>query len=480
MALNIADLFEHAVDVVPDNPALKVLDRVVTYAELERESNKLAHYLASQGVAPGDHVGIYAKNSVEHVIAVLAVVKIRAVNINVNYRYVEGELNYLFDNADVKALIFERPYAPIVANCAPKHAQLTTFVSIPDVTDPDNDADISSFGGVTLEDATSDQSAERDFDERSNDDLHIIYTGGTTGFPKGVMWRHEDFWRVLGGGIDFYTGEPLEEFDQSKQATDPRMVTFPLSPLMHGGAQAGLLMHLFAGHLTILEPKFDAQRTWEIIDANGVQLIFMTGDAMARPLIEEFERQAATGIAVRRLQPVRDLQQCRDLQPAGEAALDGGLPERRVHRLGRRLRDRLPGDGPAGQGPHQHRRPGRRARPQQRGHRRRQPRPRRHQGHRRRSAGSAAAARCRSATTRTPRSRPRRSSRSTASATRCPATSPGSRRTARSPCSAAAPTASTPAGRRSTPKRWRWRSRATPACTTCSWSACPTRSTASR
>ena len=295
MALNIADLFEHAVDVVPDNPALKVLDRVVTYAELERESNKLAHYLAAQGVAPGDHVGIYAKNSAEHVIAVLAVVKIRAVNINVNYRYVEGELNYLFDNADVKALIFERPYAPIVANCAPKHAQLTTFVSIPDVTDPDNDADITSFGGVTLEEATSDQSAERDFPERSNDDLHIIYTGGTTGFPKGVMWRHEDFWRVLGGGIDFYTGEPLEEFDQSKQATDPRMVTFPLSPLMHGGAQAGLLMHLFAGHLTILEPKFDAQRTWEIIDANGVQLIFMTGDAMARPLIEEFERQAATG-----------------------------------------------------------------------------------------------------------------------------------------------------------------------------------------
>ena len=103
------------------------------------------------------------------------------------------------------------------------------------------------------------------------------------------MWRHEDFWRVLGGGIDFYTGEPLEEYDQSKQANDPRMVTFPLSPLMHGGAQAGLLMHLFAGHLTILEPKFDPVRTWEIIEREGVQLIFMTGDAMARPLIEAFE-----------------------------------------------------------------------------------------------------------------------------------------------------------------------------------------------
>ena len=295
MALNIADLFEHAVDAAPDNRAVMIGDRVVTYAELESEANKLAHFLASRGVGKGDHVGIYAKNSIEHVVAVLAIVKIRAVNINVNYRYVEGELNYLFDNAEMVALIHERSYAPIVAACAPKHEKLNTFVALPDVIDPDNDSDVSSYGGVLLADALEGQSDERDFEERSTDDLHIIYTGGTTGFPKGVMWRHEDFWRVLGGGIDFYTGEPLEEYDQSKQANDPRMVTFPLSPLMHGGAQAGLLMHLFAGHLTILEPRFDAQRTWEIIEREGVQLIFMTGDAMARPLIEEFERKAATG-----------------------------------------------------------------------------------------------------------------------------------------------------------------------------------------
>ena len=295
MALNIADLFEHAVDAAPENRAVLIGDRVVSYAELESEANKLAHFLSSRGVGQGDHVGIYAKNSIEHVVAVLAIVKIRAVNINVNYRYVENELNYLFDNAEMVALIHERSYAPLVAACAPKHERLQTFVALPDVTDPDNDFDVSAFGGVLLADALEGQSAERDFEERSADDLHIIYTGGTTGFPKGVMWRHEDFWRVLGGGIDFYTGEPLEEFDQSKQANDPRMVTFPLSPLMHGGAQAGLLMHLFAGHLTILEPKFDAVRTWEIIEREGVQLIFMTGDAMARPLIEEFERKASTG-----------------------------------------------------------------------------------------------------------------------------------------------------------------------------------------
>ena len=104
MALNIADLFEHAVDAAPDNRAVMIGDRVVSYAELESQANKLAHFLASRGVGKGDHVGIYAKNSIEHVVAVLAIVKIRAVNINVNYRYVEGELNYLFDNAEMVAL----------------------------------------------------------------------------------------------------------------------------------------------------------------------------------------------------------------------------------------------------------------------------------------------------------------------------------------------------------------------------------------
>ena len=298
MAHNIADLFEHAVDAVPDNPALKVADRVVTYAELEADANRLAHHLQAQGVGPGDHVAIYAKNSVEHVVALIAVTKIRAVNINVNYRYVESELDYLFDNADVVAVIHERTYAPLVAACFAKHEKLRHAVVVPDALAPDDESDVSSYGGVLWNDALAAQSAERDFGERSADDLHIIYTGGTTGFPKGVMWRHEDFWRVLGGGIDFYTGALLEEYDQSKQAVEPRMVTFPLSPLMHGGAQAGLLMHLFAGHLTLLEPKFDPVRTWEIIEREKVQLIFMTGDAMARPLIEAYEQKLAdTGTA---------------------------------------------------------------------------------------------------------------------------------------------------------------------------------------
>jgi acyl-CoA synthetase (AMP-forming)/AMP-acid ligase II len=296
MALNIADLFEHAVDAAPGKPAVKVGDRTITYAELEADANRLAHFLAARGVGAGDHVGLYAKNSIEHVIALVAILKVRAVAINVNYRYVEGELDYLFDNADLVGVVHDRVYADMVAAVAPRHEKLTTFVVLPDPLEPDDASDYSSYGGVLLADAMKGQSAERDFAERSADDIHIIYTGGTTGYPKGVMWRHEDFWRVLGGGIDFMTGEPLSEFDQSEQAKqDGRMVTFPLSPLMHGGAQASLLMHLFAGHLTILEPKFDPVRTWEIVDENKAQMMFMTGDAMARPLIEAYEEGGHDG-----------------------------------------------------------------------------------------------------------------------------------------------------------------------------------------
>src|SRR5690349_23130221 len=148
MPLNIADLFEHAVDAVPDRPILQVGPRKLTYAELEAQSNQLAHFLASRGIGAGDHVGIYAKNSIEHVVALLAIFKIRAVAINVNYRYVEAELNYLFDNSDIVALLHERTYSPLVALTAPKHNALQTLVAMPDASDPDNQADVAAFGGI--------------------------------------------------------------------------------------------------------------------------------------------------------------------------------------------------------------------------------------------------------------------------------------------------------------------------------------------
>jgi acyl-CoA synthetase (AMP-forming)/AMP-acid ligase II len=292
VANNIADLFEHAVDAVPERTALIVGDRRLTFADLEADANRFAHYLAAKGIGAGDHVGIYAKNVTEHVIAMLAAYKLRAITINVNFRYVEGELDYIFDNADLKALIFERGYTPLVNVCAPKHELLQHLIAIED----GNDDDLSVSGAVAWADALAGQAAERDFGPRSNDDLYIVYTGGTTGFPKGVMWRHEDVWRTLGGGIDFMTGERYDEWSQSKKALEgPGLIGFPLSPIMHGGAQWGMLQRLFGGETTILVPNFDPQEIWEIVDREGVNMMFMTGDAMARPLIEEFEKGGYKG-----------------------------------------------------------------------------------------------------------------------------------------------------------------------------------------
>ena len=112
MAWNLADLIEHVADSVPDRVAIIVGDRAETFGELEENANRLAHHLAAQGVGPGDHVGIYAYNSHEFVETILASYKLRAVPINVNYRYVEAELRYLFDNADLVALVHDEEFRP--------------------------------------------------------------------------------------------------------------------------------------------------------------------------------------------------------------------------------------------------------------------------------------------------------------------------------------------------------------------------------
>ena len=222
MALNIADLSEHAVDAVPDRVALICGDEQLTYGQLEEKANRLAHYLIDQGVKKDDKVGLYCRNRIEIVIAMVGIVKAGAVLVNVNYRYVEGELHYLFDNADMVALVHERRYADRVANVLPDTPNVKTILVVNDDS-AGSDEKYQRYGGVAFEEALAQGSPERDFGERSPDDIYMLYTGGTTGFPKGVMWRHEDFWRVLGGGIDFLTGEPLEdEYDQAKQAAGDR------------------------------------------------------------------------------------------------------------------------------------------------------------------------------------------------------------------------------------------------------------------
>ena len=284
MALNIADLAEHAIDAVPDRVALICGDEQLTYAQLEEKANRLAHYLQSQGVQKDDKVGLYCRNRIEIVIGMLGIVKAGAILVNVNFRYVEGELKYLFDNSDMVALIHERQYSDRVANVLPELPLLKTILVVED----GSDNDYQRYGGVEFYSAIADSSPERDFGPRSEDDIYLLYTGGTTGFPKGVMWRHEDIYRVLFGGTDFATGEPIaDEYDLSKQAAaNPPMIRLPIPPMIHGATQSATWMALFTGHTVVLMPEFDADAAWRMIHDHKVNLLFFTGDAMARPLLD--------------------------------------------------------------------------------------------------------------------------------------------------------------------------------------------------
>lgn len=284
MALNIADLAEHAIDAVPDRVALISGDEQLTYAQLEEKANRLAHYLIDQGVKKDDKVGLYCRNRIEIVIGMLGIIKAGAILVNVNFRYVEGELKYLFDNSDMVALIHERRYADRVDNVLPETPNVTTILVVEDGSDDD----YQRYGGVEFYSALEQGSPERDFGPRSEDDIYLLYTGGTTGFPKGVMWRHEDIYRVLFGGTDFATGEPIaDEYDLSKQAAaNPPMVRYPIPPMIHGATQSCTWMSIFSGHTTVLTPEFDADAVWRTIHEHKVNLLFFTGDAMARPLLD--------------------------------------------------------------------------------------------------------------------------------------------------------------------------------------------------
>lgn len=287
MAYTIADLIEHAVDLMPERIALESGERTRTYAELDARSNVLAHKLRELGVAPGDRVGLYSRNTIEAVESMVAVFKARAVMVNVNYRYVESELEHIFTDSGMTVLIHERQYCERVCNTLPKAPALAHRIVIDDGTDAE--LGCAGYGdALEYEKVIAESSRERDFEERSDDDLYLLYTGGTTGKPKGVVWRQIDVWRVLGGGIDWYTSEPVpDEWHLARKGAEGgQLVRFPIPPFIHGGSQWAIFQSLFAGGKAVVYPDFDGRRAWEIIARHSVNVVFITGDAMGRPMIE--------------------------------------------------------------------------------------------------------------------------------------------------------------------------------------------------
>jgi acyl-CoA synthetase (AMP-forming)/AMP-acid ligase II len=286
---NFADMFEAIVDLVPDRTACVIVGGPRrTYAELEDRVNRLAHHLADAGVQPGDHVGVYAYNGVHWVETLLATYKIRAVPVNINYRYVEAELEYLCTNADLVAVVAQQEFAPRLAAIRSALPKLRHVLIAADASG----ASTEGLEFVDYEAAIAGASAERDFGPRSGDDLHIIYTGGTTGMPKGVMWRQEDIFYSLCGGIDAYTNEKIVDASAlSRKVAEGGggTVNFTLAPMMHGAGEVTVIRSVIHGDTVVLTPKFDADQTWRVIETEKVNVLGITGDAMARPLADRLE-----------------------------------------------------------------------------------------------------------------------------------------------------------------------------------------------
>src|SRR5689334_2592827 len=242
MEFNLADLWERVADTVPDHEALVCGDRRLTFAEEDARATRLAHALAARGVGPGDHVACYLYNSIEYLEVMLAAFKLRAVPINVNYRYVEDELRYLLDDADVVAVVFHREFAPKLAAIQDALPKLRTYLAVDDGTPPPPEL----LGAEDYEAVLDAASPDRDFAPRSADDLYILYTGGTTGMPKGVMWRQEDvFFGAFGGGN--LGDAPITAPEQVVDSFDLHRRGLPACPFMHGTAHWMAFGTLYSG-----------------------------------------------------------------------------------------------------------------------------------------------------------------------------------------------------------------------------------------
>jgi len=279
---NLADLYESVADVVPGRTAMVAGDRRLTYAELDERANRLAHHLAEMGVGAGDRVGIQLVNGTEYIECMLACFKVRAVPVNVNYRYVAAELRYLYEDAGLSGLVYHGRFGPAVADVGSALSECRVVLEIADGTEPTGQ-------GSDYESVLAASDGERRFGPRSTDDLYCVYTGGTTGMPKGVLWRHEDiFFAAMGGGDPLSLGDVISAPDALPGRVLPTgIVALAVPPFMHASGHWLAFSNLFGGGTVVTVPggRFDPAEVWRLVDVEGVNALVVVGDAMARPLV---------------------------------------------------------------------------------------------------------------------------------------------------------------------------------------------------
>ena len=294
----LATLFEAIADRIPDQPVLVQGKDRRTYREFEQRASKLAAALADMGLLPEGKVAIYMTNCPEYKEAEFAIAKQRGVSVSVNFRYLDDELVYLLDNADAEILIYQRRFAERVKAVRERLPQLRHLIEVDDGTSGESVPEAKVYEPLIVP-----YPAARRIPRKENDTV-LVYTGGTTGVPKGVVFTHAASLRFTTVGYEFYglpqpgdTGALVEAASNlAQQGKSP--VSLVCAPFMHSvGSTLGHTMTVFMGGTVIMleGASFDPAEAWRLVEREGVTQIVMVGDAIGRPLLDELDRAAAGG-----------------------------------------------------------------------------------------------------------------------------------------------------------------------------------------
>jgi 3-oxocholest-4-en-26-oate---CoA ligase len=303
---NLGRVHEVVSAAVPERECLVWRDRRLSYAAVTDRSRRLASYLHRAGLgchvernrlaghqSGQDHLALYLHNGNEYIEGMLGAFKARVAPFNVNYRYVTEELRYLFADADAHAVVYHAAFAPTLAEILPELPGLRLLLQI-----ADGSGNGLLPGAVDYEEALASVPPELPDVHPSPDDLYILYTGGTTGMPKGVLWRQHDIFMTSFGGRNMYTGEVTASYDEiaKRVAENPGTKIFTLPPLMHGAAQWAVMTALTTGQTVVFpttQGKFDADEVVRTIEREKIMTVQVVGDAMARPIADAIERGTA-------------------------------------------------------------------------------------------------------------------------------------------------------------------------------------------
>ncbi|WP_426572335.1 acyl-CoA synthetase [Aquihabitans sp. McL0605] len=301
MAFNLAQVHEAVSAANPDRPAITWGDRQWTYQQLTERTRRFANALLERGIgvhrergelagheSGQDHVALYLHNGNEYLEAMLGSFKARAAPFNVNYRYVAEELQYLLDNAQSKVVVFHSTFAPVLAEVLPQLPCVELLVQV----DDDSGNELLP-GAIEYEALLAASSAERPDVEWSADDLYILYTGGTTGMPKGVLWRQHDIFIAAMGGRPFGQKDAFPDLDAVVETSRNGGVgMMSAAPLMHGAAQWATFTSFTNGNTVVIPHetrKMVPSDIWSTVAEQKVLTLQIVGDAMARPLIDELD-----------------------------------------------------------------------------------------------------------------------------------------------------------------------------------------------